>query len=199
VIALLLAALLVAPFSDSFDRVDGPLAAPWQQNNGTWVVSGSAARFASAQSYGYATVPGTSAEADIKLSPTPHRGNAGLTIMWRDAKNHIFCKIENTTGNPNGLMSIGRKSNNAVTSLLAKTMNAGLHNGVTYHVACRRAGDVITMTVSGGDVSVPKTISYTLTSADKAAFGSGVRVGLRSRVYFDEDDGRSTWDNFLAV
>ena len=188
--------------TDAFNRPNGPLGSPWSQE-GSWAVEDLRARFTSSQAYGYATVPmptSTSVvEADITLSPTFRRANAGLTILWRDKSNHVFCKIEVTAGRPTGLMSIGRKKGGKVTSLLSYRAGTGFANGQTYHVVCGRTGDVVTMTVSGGNLGSPLSVSYALTSSDKAAFGNATRVGLRSRRYWDEDDGLSTWDNFVAV
>ncbi len=188
--------------TDSFDRTDGSLGSPWSQV-GSWAVEDARARFTSSQSYGYATVAmPTSApvvEADITLSPTFRRANAGLTILWRDKSNHVFCKVEVTAGRPTGLMSIGRMRGGTITSLLAYRAGTGFANGETYHVVCGRSGDVVTMTVSGGNLASPLSLSYRLSSTDKNAFGNATRVGLRSRRYWDEDDGLSTWDNFVAV
>jgi hypothetical protein len=195
-------AAVAATITDSFNRPNGPLGPPWMQV-GTWAVQANRARFTSSQAYGYATVnlPTSAAtvEADITLSPTFRRANAGLTILWRDGANHVFCKIEVTAGRPTGLMAIGRKLGGRVTSLLSYRTKTGFANGVTYHVVCRRSGDAVTLTVSGGNLASPLSVAYKLTSADKAAFGTATRVGLRSRRAADEDDGLSAWDNFVAV
>ena len=134
-----------------------------------------------------------SVSADITLSSTYHRANAGLTPGAVDYKNNLFCKIEVTDGNPNGLMSIGRRLNNVITSQLAAYRNAGFVNGATYHVTCARAGNVVTMTVG------TRSISYTLTSSDRAAFASATRVGMRAHVAPDEDDGMSVFDAFTVT
>ena len=110
-------------------------------------------------------------EANIRLSSTFRRANAGLTVLWRNAANHIFCKIEVTSGRPTGLMSIGRKLNNVTASLLAFRAGTGFVNGQTYRVACSRLGNRLTMTVSGGNLQSSLSVGYTLTSADLAAFG----------------------------
>jgi hypothetical protein len=195
--------------TDSFTRPDGPIGVTetgqsWLPSGSTWVVQSNRARVTTTTSYGYATVPIASSstfvvEADIGLSPTYRRANAGLTVLWRSASNHIFCKIEVTQGRPTGLMSIGRKLNNVVTSLLAFRAGTGFRNGQTYHVSCSRAGNRLTMTVSGGNLRAPISVAYTLTSSDLAAFGTANRAGLRSRYFWDEDDGLSTWDNFRVT
>jgi hypothetical protein len=194
---------------DGFDRPDGPIGSTdtgqgWQQTSGTWVVQSNRARVTTTSAYGYATVPVASSsaftvEVDITLSPTFRRANAGLTVLWRNSSNHIFCKIEVTRGRPTGLMSIGRKLNNSVTSLLRFRSGTGFVNGQTYHVSCARSNNRITMRVSGGNLPTPLSIEYALTSADLSAFGTATRAGLRSRFAWDEDDGRSTWDNFSVT
>jgi hypothetical protein len=188
-------------FADTFDRADGnTLGSQWSYASSTWGVRSNGARFltgAYTSTTALATVnvntTQVSVSADIRLSSTFHRANAGLTLGALDYKNNVFCKVEVTDGNPNGLMSIGRRLNNVITSQLAAIRNAGFVNGGTYHVTCARAGDVVTMTVGA------RSISYTLTSADLAAFGSSTRAGFRTHVAPDEDDGMSVFDNFTVA
>ncbi|MEO8423999.1 MAG: hypothetical protein ABI595_08805 [Actinomycetota bacterium] len=187
-------------FSDSFNRSAGALGSPWTTANSTWGVRSNRAKVLTAQyaaGIGYAVRPFVSTNftvsADITLSPTYRRANAGLTLLFVSHANNIYCKIEVTPGNPNGLMSIGRRRGGVTTSLLAKIRNTGFMNGRTYKVACGRTGNVIRMTV--GTLS----ITYTLTADDIAAFGSATNVGLRCHSTSDEDDGLSTYDNFSAV
>ena len=197
------------PITDTFGRPNGPIGVTdtgqtWLQTNGTWAIESNHARVTTRTSYGYATVQIASAsafvvEANIRLSSTFRRANAGLTVLWRNATNHIFCKIEVTSGRPTGLMSIGRKLNNVTASLLAFRAGTGFVNGQTYHVACSRSGNRLTMTVSGGNLQAPLSVGYTLTSADLAAFGTARGAGLRSRFASDEDDGGSTWDDFRVT
>jgi hypothetical protein len=114
-------------------------------------------------------------------------------VLVLGANDNFFCKIEVTNGNPNGLMSIGRRIGGATASLLASAKNTGYVNGGTYHVVCGRVGNVITMTVG------PRTISYMLTKSDLAAVGSATRVGLRTHLAPDEDDLLSSYDNFVVM
>ncbi len=186
--------------TDSFDRPDGALTAPWSVVNSTWAVSSNKARvastrYASGLAYAVRTLASTNVtvSASITLSSTPRRANAGLTLLFVNDANNIFCKIEVTNGNPNGLMAIGRRRGGVTTSLLAKIRGTGFVSGGTYGVTCARSGNVIRMTVGA------RTISYTLTSSDLSAFGSGTKVGLRGHVTADEDDGLSRYDNFSAV
>lgn len=186
--------------ADSFDRPDGALSSPWSAVNSTWAVRSNKARVSTtryASGIAYAVRSFVSANfsvsARITLSSIPRRANAGLTLLFVNDANNIFCKIEVTEGNPNGLMSTGRRRSGVTTSLLAKYRGTGFVNGGTYGVTCRRSGNVIRMTVGA------RTISYTLTSTDLSAFGSGYQVGLRAHVAADEDDGSSTYDDFSAV
>lgn len=198
--AAALALLGVAATFPTSDDFSGPIGPPWQASGGTWSVFSGRAKVATSQfangsvflvrDIGIST--GFTVEADITLSPKVKRANAGLTLLWKDSKNHLFCKTEVTSGNPNGLMSIGRKIGGTVKSLLAKAAPTGFVNGGTYHVSCGRVGGLITMTAGS------RTITYQLTSSDKNAFGSATRVGLRSHVASDEDDKGSLYDNFTV-
>ena len=186
--------------SDSFNRRDGALGSPWETVNSTWGVRSNKAMTLSnqyASGIGYAVRPFASTNftvsAAITLSPTFRRANAGLTILFANHANNIFCKIEVTVGNPDGLMSIGRRRGGVTTSLLARVNGTGFSNGGTYTVACGRSGNTIRMTVG------TRSITYRLTAGDISAFGSATKVGLRCHKASDEDDGLSTYDNFSAT
>ena len=195
---------------DSFDRPDaGTLGEaesgePWESFNGLWRISSGAAVFEPGGSVAEATVDtGLSdafrADADITLSPTLHRANAGITILHRNHGNHVFCKVEVTAGHPNGFMSIGTYVHGTGTSLFGPASyedDLGLRNGRTYHVACRREGDRIVWTIAGGNLAERKHVHYLLTPDDIAAFGDATSQGLRARYTFDEDDGGSRWEDF---
>jgi hypothetical protein len=58
-------------------------------------------------------------EADLTLSPG--RSNAGLTVLWKNHRNHLWAKLEITPGNRHGLISIGRRRGGRVKSLLARS------------------------------------------------------------------------------
>ena len=187
-------------FSDSFDRADGALGLPWTKTASTWGVRSSRAQLLSgiyASTTATATVDvGTTnvtVAADITLSSRRQRANAGLTTAFVDYRNNLYCKIEVTVVNPHGLMSIGRKLNGTTTSRLVAATRTGFVNGGAYHVVCVRAGSTITMTVGA------RTITYTLTAADLAVFGSTTKVGLRAHLASDEDDGGSRYDNFKVT
>lgn len=141
-------------------------------------------------------------EADITLSPTYRRANTGLSALFRNASNHLFCKIEVTAGNPSGLLTIGETQGGAITSLLAAKYSIGLSNGNTYHLAIDVPSDPrstpVTCTVSGSGGTIASA-SYRLRQSDYNAYGSGDKQGLRTKVEFDEDDTRSTWDNFRVT
>ncbi len=77
-----------------------------------------------------------------------------------------------------------------ITSQLAARENVGFVAGRTYHVVCARSANVVTMMVGA------REISYSLSPADLASFGSTTMVGFRSHLAPDEDDGGSAYDNF---
>jgi hypothetical protein len=114
-----------------------------------------------------------------------------LAIAVLDGKNNLFCRIEVTNANPNGLMSIGRKLNGTVSQLVS-LRNVGFVNGETHAVTCARSGETVTMTV--GD----RTIQGTLTASDIAVFGTATAVGLRTFLASTADDGLTTYDDFLV-
>ncbi len=184
-------------FADSFDRFDGPLGSPWVSTSSTWGIRSNKAKLLSGA---YTSTSGTATidvgqtdvtvSADITLSATPRRSNAGLTPGFVDYLNNLYCKIEVTEGNPNGLMSIGRRVDGMTTSQLAARKNAGFMAARTYHVVCARSGNIVTMMVG------PREITYSLSPADLAAFGSTTTVGFRLHLAPDEDDGGSVYDNF---
>jgi hypothetical protein len=131
-------------------------------------------------------------EADLTLSP--ERSNAGLTVLWKNHRNHLWAKLEITPGNPNGLMTIGRRRGGRVKSLLARS-RGGLKAGETYHVELGVVGRTATFTVTGVTASFSRAISYRLSAEDQAAFGEGAHAGVRAKYLYDEDDGGTRWDN----
>jgi hypothetical protein len=187
-------------FLDSFGRADGALGTPWVATASTWGVRSGRAQLLSG-TYASTTATATvnvgttnvTVAADITLSSTPRRANAGITPGFVDYRNNLYCKIEVSPVNPNGLMSIGRRVNGTTTSRLVYAGNTGFVNGGTYHVVCVRSGSTIRMTVGA------RTITYTMTSSDLAVFGSTTKVGLRSHLAADEDDGGSRYDNFQVT
>ncbi len=144
---------------------------------------------------------GIEVSADITLSPTPLRANVGLIGLFEDRMNHLTCKLEVSEGHPDGLLTIGEQRNGETTSLLAERDGVGLRNGKTYHLTLtipRSAADrAVRCGVSGGGID-PAAVSLQLTAASLAAYGDGTGQGLRIKIFDDEDDGRSSWDNFLV-
>jgi hypothetical protein len=230
-VAPLIAALVVWPYgsagaatvaSDTFERADGPLGvaesgAQWeifgQQCGGcsaNFFVESGRARIDPASrvpAVGHAVIDtglisNYQVEADINLSATYQRANTGLSALFRDADNHLFCKIEVTAGNPAGLLTIGDTKNGSVTSLLASRGGIGLVNGSTYHLTIVVPADLQSSSVSctvsdaGGAIA---SVSYQLSQSARTAYGSGHKQGLRTKVEFDEDDTGSTWENFQVI
>ncbi len=135
------------------------------------------------------------AEADLTLSSG--RANAGLTVLWKDHRNHLWAKLEVTPGNNNGLMTIGRCRAGRVKSLLARS-RGGLQAGATYHVVLEVVNGVARFTATGVGMSYSKTITYRLSPEDLSAFGSGAYAGVRAKYLYDEDDGGSRWDSLVV-
>ncbi len=144
---------------------------------------------------------GIAISADITLSPTPFRANVGLIGLFEDRMNHLTCKLEVSEGHPEGLLAIGEERNGETTSLLAERDGVGLKNGRTYHLTLTiprfPIGKPVRCDVSGGGIE-PVALSLRLTAARLAAYGEGTGQGLRIKIFDDEDDGRSSWDNFLV-
>lgn len=138
---------------------------------------------------------------DITLSPTPRRANVGLIGLFEDRMNHLTCKLEVSEGHPKGLLAIGDQRNGKTTSLLAERDGVGLRSAKTYHLAFTipksPADRPVRCAVSGGGID-PVAVSLQLTAAKLGAYGDGTGQGLRIKIFDDEDDGKSSWDNFLV-
>jgi hypothetical protein len=208
---------------DAFDRPDGLLGVadsgqPWQvygqQCGGctaAFFVDGGHARIDPASrvpTVGLAVIDTNltsnyRVEADITMSSTYQRANTGLTALFRDPNNHLFCKIEVTAGNPEGLLTIGETQAGRITSLLSRKRAVGLSNGTTYHLMIDVPADPRTSpvqcTVSEADGAPIAAVSYRLNSRDWNAYGSGDEQGLRTKVEYDEDDAGSSWDHFQVT
>jgi hypothetical protein len=206
---------------DDFERADGPIDdAPSGQ---TWVTTslscatcrpvfsirdGRALMSPSAEDIsiwlamvdtGRAT--GLEVSATITLSPTPLRANVGLVALFVDRDNHLTCKLEMSEGHPDGLITIGEQLGGRTTSLLAERDGIGLRSGSAYRLAITvprtPSEHPISCTVSGSGLG-QKTVSLMPSGESIAAYGAGTAQGLRIKIFNDEDDGRSTWDDFLV-
>jgi hypothetical protein len=190
--------------NDNFNRPDGPIGAAWAQYNGTWVVSSNKAAVTAAGHISEATrririANNYSVSADITLSPTPLRANAGLTTNYVDHNNQLFCKVEVTAEHKGGFLSIGHILGGVANSLLVYKTKVGVTNGGTYHMEVKRSGPKVTCTVSGGGLAAPSKVTYSVPKAEGRVLSKGRRAGLRARWESDENDGGSRWDNFVAV
>jgi hypothetical protein len=139
--------------------------------------------------------------AEITLSPTKGRANVGLVALYADRRNHLTCKIEVTEGNPDGLLAIGDQMDGHTTSLLADRGDVGLKNGETYRLELAIPSSVrkhpVRCSVSGP--SLDRTAVAVRLMPDRiAAYGDGSSQGIRIKIYDDEDDGLSTWGDFLV-
>jgi hypothetical protein len=138
-------------------------------------------------------------EADLGLSPTPLRANAGLVANYVGHNDQLYCKVEITAEHKGGFMSIGHILGGVANSLLAYQTKVGVQNGGTYHMTFTRARRHVRCTVSGGGLAASSTVAYTLPRAEARSLRNGTSAGLRARWDPDEDDGLSTWDNFSAT
>ena len=204
---------------DDFDRVPGPIVdAPSGQAWETWTIfypelhpvfttDGSRASMAPRAHHGQvwlATIDsgratGIRVSADITMSPTPLRANIGLLALFKDARNHLSCKIEVSALHPQGLITFGDQLNDVSGYRLAPRQHIGLENGNTYHLELTVPADLSTdpvrCDVSGGGIE-PVSVEFQLNGEELAAFGDGTKQGLRIHIIDDEDDGGSTWDNY---
>jgi hypothetical protein len=222
------AALAATDIRDDFNRANGMLAGSTTSVGGaTWVVKTFSApvrgdwRIVSNK---VAWVPsgnddtviteawvasGTSAQfkAEVDLTMSAGTTNNGLVLFRKDESNNVFCKAERTLGRPDGLMSIGKNDDAGDNSLLAFYEFSGaagdeLTPSTTYHLACRRTvNDHIIFKISGGDLSAPQEVNYTMTAAEITKFGGNGKHGLRTKYWVNqgndnEDDGGSRLDNF---
>jgi hypothetical protein len=135
-------------------------------------------------------------EADVTLSPTPFRGNAGITYRYGDHANYLWSKLEVSEGHPGGMVTIGKVSDGTTVSLLAHVDDIGIVNGATYHVRVDLDDDLVTVTVSGGGIGEAVSVSYRLTPEEMQRYGNNRLVGLRGRLALDEDDGLTRWERF---
>ncbi len=188
---------------NTFDRPDGPLPDAWRATRSGWgVASGRvhppAVRSTSEAVRKVGRSAGLTVAADVRLSATPRRANAGLAFMWRGHRNHFFCKAEVTEGNPAGLLTIGRALDGRVTSLLAARRDVGLVNGETYRMRMRRRGPVVSCTLARGGLPRQVTVSHVMTALERERLGPARKAGFRVKVEADEDDGGSRFDDFVA-
>ena len=204
IVVLLGGQALALPVSDSFNRPDGPIGAAWTEYNGTWVIRNQAAVVTAAGHISEATRSiGASnnykVEADITLSPTPLRANAGLVANYVNHNNQLYCKVEITAEHRGGFMSIGHILGGVANSLLVYKTKVGVANGGTYHMTFTRSARRVRCTVSGGGLASSSSVTYNLPRSEATALRRGRAAGLRARWDPDENDGLSRWDNFSAT
>jgi hypothetical protein len=135
----------------------------------------------------------------IALSPTPMRANVGLVALFADRMNHLTCKLEVSEGHPDGLLAIGEELGGLTTSLLAFRTDVGLRNGATYRLTLSIPDDPASSPVRcrvTGPGFRTQVVAVRLGPESLAAFGRGTGQGLRIKIFEDEDDGRSAWEDF---
>ncbi len=142
---------------------------------------------------------GIAIRASIKLSPTPLRANVGIVGLFADRMDHLVCKVEVSARHPEGLLAIGEERDGVTTSLLGERDEVGFVAGKAYllklHVPSSLSSSPVTCRASGQGIR-PTKVAYQLTAASIAAYGSGTGQGLRIKIFDDEDDGQSSWDDF---
>ena len=130
------------------------------------------------------------------ITTSPGRTNAGLTTLFKDHANHMWAKIEISPGHPAGFMTIGRHLAGVNSSLLAKSP-VPLLRSTTYRVSLRVTGTVVTWSVfDATGVTLIRSITYSLSAKDQAAFAGATKSGFRTKTLFDEDDGLTRLDDF---
>lgn len=149
-------------------------------------------------------------QADVTLSPTQARANVGLIFRFADPQNYLWAKVKVTATDPDGAIGIGKVENGLVAiPTLGSLASVGLRNGETYHLALAIRGPKVSVTVRGGSLTQPVSLSYSMSAEETAKFGGATRVGMLARWFGgdpaiegdpaeDEDDGGSSWDNFLV-
>jgi hypothetical protein len=143
---------------------------------------------------------GMAISAKIRLSPG--WSNIGIVGPFRDVGNHLFCKVERTKPHPEGFLAIGRRLNGHMPEILVHQNQIGLVAGERYILKATRKGASTTCSISQSGTRLGR-LTYTMRSADRAAFGSGRKVGIRMRLVArgtrrDEDDGRSKFERFTV-
>lgn len=183
----------------ALDTFDGDLSAYTKAGTGTWYLDNGRLAHTYSDSTGdveiVRAVDVPRADADVTLSSG--RSSAGLTVLWKDHRNHLWTRLEVSPANPTGVFSIGRRLKGNVASLLATTYG-GLVAGATYHLTLSVTNGVATAHAVFTAGSYDRTLTYTLTSADRSGFGGGTKAGARARYLSNADDGGSRWDNLLV-
>ena len=143
---------------------------------------------------------GLSISSSLRLSPT--HSNVGLVGPYVDAGNHAFCKVEKTPAHPSGYLAIGRRIRGREPAIMVEEDGIGLTGALRYTLTMVREGADLRCRISRGG-STFATLDYSMRTADRNAYGTGRKVGIRMRLVArgtrrDEDDGRSRFEGFTA-
>lgn len=187
--------------SDSFDRADSTTSLGtadsgqvWTAHSGTWGISSNKGYLASTTGQAAASVDAGASDvevsADITLSPTTDRADAGLVFRLADDSNYLLALINKVTGS-NSIQLFKRQAGSFTH--LASVGSQGHVNGTTYDLRVVANGSSIE--VFRDDTSV---LTHTLSGADLTTFGSNTRHGLRVHRGSTADDGGTRFDNFLV-
>lgn len=161
----------------------------------------------------------------VKMSPTTNRAAPGVTVNYSDADNNVFFKLEVTSpNNTDGAIIGGITHTSLIDSGPADICgedDIGLDNGEWYWVYVTRTVDLITAKVFPNDpeygfdtgdtplgtceVDLSETggivglgVEHEITPTEKSVLDAGDRMGLRVKIFSNEDDGLSRWATFSA-
>lgn len=189
--------------ADAFNRADNAaslatadVGGAWAALVGTWGTISNKAYLASATANAVAvlTSPVLSdgyMQADITLSATANRADAGFVFRAADASNYLFLELYKA-GTGDGITVSKRVA--GVNTLLQSVGPTGLINGATYTTRLEFYGATVRVLLNG----VVK-MSFIMTAGDLAAFGNNSKYGLFVNFLAGTgDDGGSRFDNFTV-
>ena len=111
-----------------------------------------------------------------KIRLSPGLSNIGIVGPFRDVGNHLFCKVERTKPHPEGFLAIGRRLHGHKPAILVHENQIGLEAGQRYILKATRKRSKTTCSISQSGTRLA-ILTYTMRPADRAAFGSGRKVG----------------------
>lgn len=201
----------VGALSDSFDRAnsavaigtaDGANGGTWSALRGTWGISSNKAyQVAAAPMDAVAMLPSGYVadgyvQAEVTLSATANRADAGLIFHALDANNFLMVNISKTAAND--YVALWKCVAGSYTQL-GIASGLGLVNGSTYTLRVEFfGGQVYVYTKGPTDTANQLRVSYLMLSGELNQFGSYGGHGLRLNAQTTGDDNGSRFDNFKA-
>jgi hypothetical protein len=154
------------------------------------------------------------------MSPTTNRAAPGVTVNYSDDDNNVYFKLEVTSpSHTDGGIFGGITHSGTISSgpQICADNNIGLDNGEWYWIYVVRTGDVITAEVFANDpeygfdpadtplgtcvadlATSGPIVTEIISSGEKTVLDAGDRMGLRVKIFSDEDDGGSRWATFAV-